>query len=889
MSSGSILRTRFIVMLVLLATVPLLVGLLVVAREGQAALDQSVTQLGSDLAALQLVSHHMGTDLEARQHLLTDLAQAAAKADSNGERFLTDALQQAPEIRAVTLCKADGSVLAQAGRVAQLPVPPGLVSDALQRGAVVGPVSVDAVNQDAAIQLAARVSEAVCLVEELSLRSIWHDESQTTARLHSDVVAATGSGTVIWTASQMHHVGEQIDNVQDYSTLSVLDGENGRIVRGSVPLGLRGWRLLWERHVPITTSSAIWMHALWYTLVSALLALLAGMMLTRSVQGRLQQVVDAAQEIGRGNLEVTVPTGPGDELGALAASVRALQSRVRQTIGEQQRQMEQTKLVLAARVDELNAIHSFSEGMTGKDDLQKLLGMLVDKTMELFDSQILLVWLRESGGAMELAEHRGLVAEEAERARRNPPDTALPLYEPVFARQEVLALDHPADLAELTRRLPVKESRAYCAIPLMAVGGRVGMIEILTPDANLLSPDILKLLLTLGREAGLVIRNMQLFVDVTNERNRSQLLLQAIAEGVWSLDADMRITSFNQAAETMTGWKAPEAIGRKCWEVFEGRDAQGVLVCNPETCYVAKALRAGEPPPSYELRLRVRDGSHLAASFLPSTWRNASGKVADVVNTFRDVTQMRELEQLRNSLLSTVTHELKTPLTSIKGCVDTLMHPKANFNKDAMRSFLGIIREEADKLNYLVTDLIHAAQVSSEMMVLDHQDVNLKPLVEKVVADAAGGSSTRRHNFTTSFTVPGDVVCDVARIEYVLQHLLGNAVKFSPQGGEVRVLVESYDEEWLSVSVSDEGVGIPATQQSRIFDVFHRVDVADTRSIYGIGMGLFLARKIVEAHGGRIWVDSSVGGGSKFSFTLRRSRLSLPPVPAPEASTTSAG
>jgi PAS domain S-box-containing protein len=531
------------------------------------------------------------------------------------------------------------------------------------------------------------------------------------------------------------------------------------------------------------------------------------------------------------------------------------------------RALAQSRAILEARVAQLNTLHSFVESFSGLQDVDLLLEGLADRCRQIFAGQSLILWLLPADGPPQLKTFRG-VDGGVDKIRRNTPRYRdHELYQPL-RDGEVLVLAHPQEAPELADRLPLGEGQLYAAVPLRAGTRVIGALEILTTDESLATADIKRLLGTLGREAGVVVHNIQLYFEVVDERNRSTMLVQSMGEGIYGMDADLRITSFNPAAERLSGRKAADAIGRPCWEVFEGRDKDGVRVCTPDRCHVKRAMLAGEKATGYELRLRLPDGSAMNATFQARTHR--AGHV-EVVSIFRDVTQARQIEEMRANLLNTVTHELKTPLTSIKGCVSTLMHPKANFNPQATREFLGIIEAEADRLNHLITDLLHAAQLTSDLLVLNLQETNLRPAVERVVSRYDGVS--KRHTFQVDWKGTGDVVGDLDRLEYVLQHLVSNAVKFSPQGGEIRLCCTDDEVDGVvHVSVQDQGIGIPLQQQSSIFQVFHRLDTEDTRKTYGVGMGLYLARKIVEAHSGRIWVDSELGGGARFTFSLPGAR-----------------
>lgn len=227
--------------------------------------------------------------------------------------------------------------------------------------------------------------------------------------------------------------------------------------------------------------------------------------------------------------------------------------------------------------------------------------------------------------------------------------------------------------------------------------------------------------------------------------------------------------------------------------------------------------------------------------------------------------RIREIEQMKSNFIATVSHELRTPLTSIKGYISTLLHPATQFDEETQRNFFQIMNREADRLTSLIGDLLEVSRIESDTFRVTPRPIDLVQMARATAEKFR--VSNPKHSFELEAPAPISVEADHDQIEYVLHHLLGNAVKFSPKGGRVTMEIRAKGDS-VEVSVKDEGIGIPLDEQAKIFDRFHRVDNRPTRWAYGWGLGLFIARKLVEAHGGQIWVESSVGGGSKFTFTL---------------------
>jgi signal transduction histidine kinase len=227
---------------------------------------------------------------------------------------------------------------------------------------------------------------------------------------------------------------------------------------------------------------------------------------------------------------------------------------------------------------------------------------------------------------------------------------------------------------------------------------------------------------------------------------------------------------------------------------------------------------------------------------------------------------LEEANRLKGELLSTLAHEMRTPLTSIKGYCTALLMEETSFDPEAQRAFLEIIDEECDTLESLVHDLLESSIIDAGLLRLELQPVMLPQLSRAVVNEIARRAD--KHRFVIDFPEDFPIVdADPDRIIQVLRNLLDNAVKYSPDGRLVILRGESRENEVI-ISVADQGVGISPEHLNRLFEKFFRVDSGLRRHVVGSGLGLPICRTILEAHGGQIWAESKVGQGSTFYFTL---------------------
>jgi signal transduction histidine kinase len=230
------------------------------------------------------------------------------------------------------------------------------------------------------------------------------------------------------------------------------------------------------------------------------------------------------------------------------------------------------------------------------------------------------------------------------------------------------------------------------------------------------------------------------------------------------------------------------------------------------------------------------------------------------------VEAFRKVDQLKSELLSTVSHELRTPLASIKGYASSLLREDVEWDHDTSREFLQIIDEEADRLTGLIEDLLQMSEIEAGVLRVDTQPVRVSKLAQKVVKKVRPQARNHTISVSASSDIP-ETMADPRRIEQVLHNLVVNAIKYSSEGTTVLVRVERRGPDVI-VSVRDQGIGIPLEHQEHVFERFYRVDGTLARETRGSGLGLPICRGLVEAHGGKIWVESTANKGSTFYFTV---------------------
>jgi len=321
----------------------------------------------------------------------------------------------------------------------------------------------------------------------------------------------------------------------------------------------------------------------------------------------------------------------------------------------------------------------------------------------------------------------------------------------------------------------------------------------------------------------------------------------------------------NKAVAEICGYTVEEILGKHLMDVgTESADA------------IAQRYRsrmAGEEiSPLYEAKIQCKDEAikevEVSAAAIQYQGRPA------LIGFVRDITERKKLDQLKDEFIGLVSHELRSPLTVIIGAVNTALTEGARLSPEETRQLLKDAALEAESLSHLLGNLLELSRVQADRLFLDAEPISVKNVVQNTVERVRCQSSI--HQFLVDLPKELPLVfplvyADQLRLERILYNLLENAVKYSPRGGEIRISVRP-EEEHLVIGISDQGIGISLPDQAKLFEPFQRLEDHRPEGVKGAGLGLLVCRRLVEAHGGRIWLESEPGRGSTFFFTLPLSR-----------------
>lgn len=398
----------------------------------------------------------------------------------------------------------------------------------------------------------------------------------------------------------------------------------------------------------------------------------------------------------------------------------------------------------------------------------------------------------------------------------------------------------------------------------------VGRLEVVLPG-------LLALLLFGVRQVLLAAENVRLRRDLeakvaerTRElqrlSQRSERIVASVADGLYGVDLHGRIQFVNPAAASLLGHPEEELLTRPAHDTFHLHPQDLEPGDAPQRCNLVRALSTGEVVRDPEEIYRRADGTTFALESTTSPMVDDAGRITGAVTAFRDITERRAVERMKNEFISVVSHELRTPLTSIRGSLGLVHSGKLGTLPEAAGRMVAIALQSSERLTRLINDILDLERISSGAVPLEVAEHGAAEVISQTVAvlrPVADESSVELRIGPTD----GRVHADLDRIIQTLTNLVGNAIKFSPAGGTVTVSAHG-EGAMVQFCVADEGRGVPPDKRETIFDRFQQVDSSDARDKGGTGLGLAICRTIVERHGGRIWVDSEPGNGSRFRFTL---------------------
>ena len=526
---------------------------------------------------------------------------------------------------------------------------------------------------------------------------------------------------------------------------------------------------------------------------------------------------------------------------------------------------------LTARSRDLGALLTIAEVATQSLDIEKILNDTLDKSLEIlgFDVGFIRTLDRENKN-MLVRVARGLRSPEflaglapIGAERRNVSRIVFETKEPYICTD--------------VRKNPIYRNRSMeregvistAAAPVMSKNRVLGIMVVGSRQLHRFRKREIELLMAFGSQLGAALENAELYDEVNKSKVYIENLVENAADLIITTDLDDRILTWNRGAEVLFGYDKDEVIGKHLSillppERFHELEEMRVKV------QISGALR------DIEIRSKKKDGVMIYLSLSVSPVRDLDGKIVGFLRVAKDITEkkryerrLKELDKMKSDFVSNVSHELRTPLTSIKGSVDNMLDGLTGSLNEKQIRYLNRIKSNTDRLSRLINDLLDLSRIESGHVEVRPTNLPLTALAEEVAEHMKALAAEKLIRIEIPPADPKVTAwADRDKVTQVLMNLISNAVKFTPRDGKITVALEKNGSDYIQISVADTGPGILPEERNRIFSKFYQVANVDKQKPKGSGLGLAISKALVEMHGGKIWMESEVGKGSTFYFTL---------------------
>lgn len=582
--------------------------------------------------------------------------------------------------------------------------------------------------------------------------------------------------------------------------------------------------------------------------------------------------------VGAGRAKTPDGLGPALREGK-AMSEEARREEERRRIEEEVARLKAERAEMEARIRELerklreaSAREEVGEPITSDVQLEQTLRRLMHRTAMILQAEksVFMLYDPESGELVAQKPAVGLDDEQLRhfrvRATHGVSGEAFRENKPIIVDD---AINDPRTVQEMVALLNVRNA---VTVPLTVeekdeeqrvVNRRtIGVLHVFNKRrGQRFTDEDVRLLVIMAKQAAAVIRNATVYLQLLGERDQLAATLQSLMAGVVVVDTHKKVLLLNAAARRIFAIpEREEVVGHPYSEVVREEKVQNLI----------ERVLEHHREVAEEITLYLPEERVYQVQVAPIYTEQK--ELTGVVTALNDITEIRNVERMKSAFISRLSHELTTPLTAIKGFVSTLLEDEESgngelYDRATRLEFYRIIGSECNRLERLINDLLNVSRIEHGMEIeLDFRSVDVPEVLRRVVQVYEATSPRHRFKVTVEPQIP-PIMADAPSVEVIFNNLISNAVKYSPKGGLVEVTVR-HAPEGVEISVADQGVGIPPDKIPRIFERFERLSGPEREQTGGVGIGLFLVKHLVEAHGGRIWVQSEVGRGSTFYVFL---------------------
>jgi PAS domain S-box-containing protein len=560
--------------------------------------------------------------------------------------------------------------------------------------------------------------------------------------------------------------------------------------------------------------------------------------------------------------------------------IREFSSELERRVEKRTEELARANLELTMERDRVEALYRITRDLGVSLDLDRVLTRALDLVTEALGAP--------QGSMMLLDVREGHLVTRAAKGESKPlpkEGEVTPFKRGIGLAGWIMEKREPVIIGDVSKdkrwlRLPDQKLmvKSVLGAPLMAGEDVLGVLMLSHPETNYFVPQHLRTVTAAASQVGAAINNAELYRLITHqaetvsdmlreqwaESSKTEAILESIVDGVVVFDDHNGVISINPAAERMLELSEEKVMGRTLVDLVEQGDvteAEGISAIHSALLESRESFsRNAIPDP---LRVEIGDRT-ISIAFSPAFLEERE----NVVGALRDISEEAEIDRMKSEFISVVSHELRTPMTSIKGYTDLLLMKTVGDINEKQERFLGVVKNNVDRLGALVSDLLDISRIESGRVKLEMVPLHMEEVISHAVSSLEEQIRERQHILTLN--IPDDlppVRGDQDRVTQVVTNLMANACMYTAPGGEIAVTVSSVDKS-LRVDVSDNGIGISEEDCDRIFDRFYRADQPLVHDNPGTGLGLSIVKMFVEMHGGRVWVESQPGEGSTFTFTL---------------------
>lgn len=530
-----------------------------------------------------------------------------------------------------------------------------------------------------------------------------------------------------------------------------------------------------------------------------------------------------------------------------------------------------SKNQLLAKSRDLAALLALAQVATQSLDLEETLNHTLDKSLEILGFDVGFIrTLDQQGTGMVVRAARGLRSPEFLQGVAPIRSDRRNVSRMVFETKE------PYVCADI-RKNPVYQNRTLeregiistAAAPVLSKSRVLGVIVVGSRKYHRFAKREIDLLKAFGAQLGAALENAQLYDEVMKGKAYVENLVDNAADMIVCTDLEDKILTWNRGAEVIFGYRKDEVISKSL-----------SILLPPERFHQLEEMRAkvqfSGALRDLEVQSKRKDGTIVHLSLSVSPIKDAEDNVVGFLRVAKDISdqkrferRLKEVDRMKSEFVSNVSHELRTPLTAIKGSVDNMLDGITGALTEKQIKYLERIKSNADRLGRLITDLLDLSKIEAGKIELNPQRLFADALVREVAEVLRGVAAQKLITLDiVGSPDPIQVWADRDKVVQILMNLVGNAIKFTPPQGEVKIAIADSGNDWVTLSVIDTGPGIPGEEAAKIFDKFYQIERANNSKTKGTGLGLAISKALVEMHGGRIWVESGISGGSIFSFSL---------------------